>query len=43
MGASAVSHQADDWRNKVLLVHAQHDGVCDCALFRQASAGAKLH
>ena len=26
------------WRNKALLVHAQHDGVCDCALFRQASA-----
>ena len=37
-GTSAVSHRADDWRNKVLLVHAQHDGVCDCAcaLFRQA-------
>ena len=33
-GASAVLHRADDWRNKVLLVHAQHDGacVCDCVL-----------
>ena len=30
LGASAVSHQADDRRNKALLVHAQHDadGVC---------------
>ena len=41
MGASAVSHRADDWQNKALLVHAQHDGVCDCALsglVRQSSA-----
>ena len=28
-----VSHQADDRRNKALLVHAQHDGVCDSVLY----------
>ena len=41
---SAVSHRADDWRNKALLVHAQHDGVCDCVLYSVGlRPGAKLH
>ena len=43
-GASAASDRADDWRNKVLLVHAQHDGVCDCVLYSvRLRPGAKLH
>ena len=34
LGASAVSHRAEAWRNnKSLLVHAQHDSARDRALY----------